>query len=89
MTTLKGERTTTINIRGSRRSRIESPLCRRRHQRYFTTSDTNNSIPRRVRSVNDHHYLVVVDVGSNNQPLTRKEEVDNNTSRCYNSGLHR
>jgi len=38
MTTSKGERTTTINIRGSRRSRIESPLCRRRHQRYFTTS---------------------------------------------------
>ncbi len=33
-----------------------------------------NSIPRRVRSVKDHHYLVVVDVGCNNQPVTRKGE---------------
>ena len=40
--------------------------------------DTNNSIPCRVCSVKDHHYLVVVDVGCNNQPLTRKEEVEDN-----------
>ena len=33
-----------------------------------------NSIPRRVRTVKEHHYLVVVDVGSNNQPVTRKGE---------------
>ena len=34
------------------------------------------------RTVKDHHYLVVVDVGCNNQPFTRKEEEKNNMSRC-------
>ena len=89
MTTSKGERTTITNIRGSRRGRMKA---------YSTDYGINgtslppryyNGIPRRVRTVKDHHYLVVVDVGCNNQPLTRKEEVDNNMSRCYNSGLHR
>ena len=94
MTTLKGERTTTTNIRGSRRGRSDEikwkPIVPTTASTVlYHLQDTNNSIPRWVRSVKDHHYLVVVDVGCNNQPVARKEEVDNNMSRCYNSGLHR
>ena len=31
-----------------------------------------NSIPRQLRTVKDHHYLVVVDVGCNNQPYNEE-----------------